>query len=242
MTKHTHRFALVALASLASLTGCATVTPPPPVMALEGASHGPAGSTSVTAFGGANAGVFLESALGGGARLAHHVSEEVSVGVEGVVGAVVDSNGDPASPRRLFAGRAHVQLNPGGSEHLALTLGVGGGGANNDLGYITTDVGARVSTRVVHGVLEPYAGAVIAGSVAISTPAEAVQRTDGGDHRYTPTGYIGLDVGMVVHATERLDVAFDFLLLGGVSASNNALMGTPTIGLRYNFGELRASR
>lgn len=242
MNKHTHRLALVALASLSPLSGCATVTPPPPVMALEGASHGPAGSTSVTAFGGANAGVFLESALGGGARVAHRVSEDVSVGVEGVAGAVVDSNGDAASPRRLFAGRAHVQLNPRGSQRLALTLGVGGGGANNDLGYVTTDLGVRVSTRVAHGVIEPYAGAVIAGSVPLSTPAAAVQRVEGGDHRYTPTGYLGVDLGVVVHATERLDLALDVLLLGGVSASNNAMMATPTIGLRYNFGDGRRAR
>ena len=245
MNKHTHRFALVALvalASLASLSGCATVTPPPSVMALEGASHSPAGTTSVTAYGGASAGVFVNGALGGGARLSHRVSQEVSVGIEGMAGAVVDPSDEPASPRTLFAGRAHVQLNPGASEHLALTLGVGGGGANNDLGYITTDLGARVSTRVAHRVLEPYAAVIVAGSVPISTPAAAVQRTDGGDHRYTPTGYIGADVGLVVHATERLDVALDFLLLGGVSASNNVVMGTPTVGLRYNFGDLTAAR
>ncbi|MFO0603737.1 MAG: hypothetical protein U0324_11215 [Polyangiales bacterium] len=242
MNLNTPRLALVALASLAPLAGCATVTPPPPVMALEGASRGAAGGTSVTAFGGANAGVFLESALGGGARVAHRVSDEVSLGVEGVAGAVIDSNGDPASPRRLFAGRAHVQLNPGASEHLALTLGFGGGGANNDLGYVTADVGARVSTRVARGVLEPYAGAVLAGSVPVSAPAEAVQRVEGGDHRYAATAYAGLDLGLVVRATERLDVAFDVLLLGGVSASNNALMATPTLGLRYNFGAPRAAR
>ncbi len=74
MNKHTPRLALASVVALSALSGCATVTPPPTVMALEGASRGPAGSTAVTAYGGVNGGVFLSSGVGGGARFSHRVS------------------------------------------------------------------------------------------------------------------------------------------------------------------------
>lgn len=44
------------------LAGCAMVSPPPSVMALEGASQTPVGSTSVTAFGALSGGVFIDGA------------------------------------------------------------------------------------------------------------------------------------------------------------------------------------
>lgn len=228
------RSGLPLLLLLAPLAGCATVSPPPAVMALEGASQGPVGGTAVTAFGALAGGVFINGSVGGGARVSHRLSDAVALGVDGIAGAVVDPSTEQAAPRRLFAGRAHVQVNPGGSEHLALTFGAGGGASDNRLAYVTADAGARISRRWADGVFEPYAGAVAALSVPTSTPDAAVRAEN--DRRFLPTAYVGLDLGVALHPTERLDVALDLLLLGGYSAANSALVMAPSLGVRYAFG------
>jgi hypothetical protein len=232
---------LALLALLAPLAGCATISPPPATMALEGASQGPVGSTAVTVFGGASAGVFLNSAVGGGARVAHRFSDTVAVGVDGVAGAVVDPSGEQVSPRRIFMGRGHLQVNPGASRHLALTFGVGGGASNNSLSYVTVDAGARISRRWFDGFFEPYVGGLVAMSVPTATPDGSV-RDGGNDRRILPTAYLGIDAGIALHPTERLDVAFDLLTSLGYSASSNAFIMTPTLGVRYAFGGEAAPR
>ena len=220
---------------LSPLAGCATVSPPPAMMALEGATAGPVHRTSVTAFGAAASGVFIRESLGGGARVAHRLSDAVAVGVDGVAGAVLDPSPEPAAPRRLLAGRAHVQVNPGGSEHLALTFGAGGGATDNRLAYVTVDGGARVSARWARGFFEPYVGAVVALSVPTGTPGGAT-RDEGNDRRFLPTAYGGIDGGFVLHPTERLALALDVLIVEGYSAANTALLVTPSAGVRYAFG------
>jgi hypothetical protein len=223
------------LLGLGPLAGCATVSPPPSVMALEGASQGPVGATSVTAFGGAAGGVFINGALGGGARLAHRVSDTVALGVDGIAGAAVAPSDVSAAPRSLFAGRLHAQVNPGASRNFALTFGAGGGGSNNGLSYATVDAGARISRRWSDGFFEPYVGAVVALSVPTATPDGATREPEY-DRRFLTTVYLGLDGGIVLHPTERLDVALDVLIIGGYSASNNPFLISPTVGLRYAFG------
>lgn len=235
------RAGLSLLVALAPLAGCATVSPPPAVMALEGASQGPVGGTAVTAFGGASAGVFLNGSVGGGARVAHRFSDTVAVGVDGVAGAVADPSEQQVAPRRLFMGRGHVQVNPGASQHLALTFGAGGGASNNGLSYVTVDAGARLSRRWFNGLFEPYVGGLVALSVPTATPDGAV-RDGGADRRILTTAYLGLDAGIALHPTERLDVALDLLVWGGYSASSNALIMTPTLGVRYAFGGETARR
>lgn len=219
----------------APLMGCATVSPPPATMALEGASQSPVGSTAVTAFGGVAGGVFINGSAGGGARVAHRFSDTIAVGLDGVAGAVVDPSEVQSAPRRLYAGRAHVQVNPAASRHVALTFGVGGGASNNQLSYATLDAGARLSRRWFDGFFEPYVGGVVALSVPTATPAGATREVEY-DRRFLPTAYLGLDAGLVLHPTERLDLALDLLILGGYSESNNALLMSPSLGVRYAFG------
>lgn len=240
MNSPIRRFAPVLPLLLAPLAGCATVSPPPSVMALGGASQGPVGGTAVTAFGAGAVGVFIEPSLGGGARVAHRLSDSLAVGVDGVAGARV-GNGGQAVPQTLFAGRAHVQVNPGGSANLALTFGGGGGATDNGLGYVTADAGARVSGRFSGGFFEPFAGAVLALSVPASTPADA-SRDEGNDRRFLPTAYAGIDGGFALHPSERLSVSLDLLVLGGYSAANNAFLIVPSAGVRYAFGGEAADR
>lgn len=228
---------------LAPLAGCATVTPPPSMMALGGASHGPVGATAVTAFGGVMGGVFIQPSLGGGARVAHRLSDTVAIGVDGVAGAVTDPSTVQAAPRTLYAGRLHAQVNPGGTERTALTFGLGGGGSNNALSYGTIDVGFRSSWRPGSGVFEPYVGAAVALSVPFAVPAGAEVTADGDDRRFLTTAYVVANGGLAVHATERFDVLFDVPIFLGYSASNNAFIVAPTVGLRYAFGgEVRRAR
>ena len=47
---------------------------------------------------------------------------------------------------------------------------------------------------------------------------------------------------IVLHATERLDVALDVLILGGYSASADSLLIAPSAGVRYAFGAETARR
>jgi hypothetical protein len=230
-----HPLALPLVLALAPLSGCATVSPPPAVMALGGASQGPAHATSVTAFGGAAGGVFINGSLGGGVRVAHRISDTVEVGVDGMAGAVVDPSEERVAPRVLAAGRAHLQVNPGASEHVALTFGLGAGASDNRLAYGTVDAGARVSRRWANGVFEPYVGGVLALSVPAATPAAAVRDPEN-DRRMLATMYFGVDAGVALHPTERLDVALDLLFLGGYSAANTAVIMTPSLGVRYAFG------
>jgi hypothetical protein len=232
---------LSSLALLAPLAGCATVSPPPATMALEGASQGPVGSTAVTAFGGASAGVFLNGSAGGGARVAHRFSDTVAVGLEGAAGAVVDPSAEQVAPRQIYMGRGQLQVNPDASRHLALTFGIGGGASNNQLSYVTVDAGARVSGRWCDGFFEPYVGGVLALSAPTATP-DASARDGGNDRRILSTAYLGLDLGIAVHPTERLDVAIDLLTMLGYSASSNAVLVTPTVGVRYAFGGVVARR
>lgn len=210
-------------------------------MALEGASQGPVGATSVTAFGAAAGGVFINGSLGGGARIAHRLSRTTALGVEGIAGAVVDPSDTPVAPRQLYAGRLHVQVNPDASEHVAVTFGAGLGATNNSLSYGTVDAGVRFSRRWFDGYFEPYVGGLVALSVPTATPEGATRNADA-DRRFLATGYLGLDGGFVVHATERLDLALDVLLLGGYSASNNSLLIAPSAGVRYAFGGETARR
>ncbi|MDB4929508.1 MAG: hypothetical protein JWM10_1992 [Myxococcaceae bacterium] len=226
---------LASLALLAPLAGCATISPPPAAMALEGASQGPVGATAVTVFGGASAGVFLTESVGGGARVAHRISDTVAVGVDGVAGAAVDHGGEQVAPRRIFMGRGHLQVNPGASRGLALTFGVGGGASDNSLSYVTVDAGARISRRWYEGFFEPYVGGLVALSVPTATP-DGATRDGGNDRRILPTAYVGIDAGIALHPTARLDVAFDLLTMLGYSASSNAFIMTPTLGVRYAFG------
>jgi|GEM_PF-1436636 len=235
MNTSKRRLAPSLLLALAPLAGCATVSPPPSAMALEGASQGPVGGTSVTAFGAAAGGVFVSGSLGGGARIAHRLSNTTAIGVEGIAGSVVDPGDTPVAPRQLYAGRLHVQVNPNASEHVAMTLGVGLGATNNSLSYSTLDAGVRFSHRWFDGFFEPYVGGVVALSVPGATPDGATRSADG-DRRFMATGYLGLDGGFVLHATERLDVALDVLILGGYSASADSLLIAPSAGVRYAFG------
>ncbi|TAK30382.1 MAG: hypothetical protein EPO40_08315 [Myxococcaceae bacterium] len=241
MNTSKRRLAPSLLLALAPLAGCATVSPPPSAMALEGASQGPVGGTSVTAFGAAAGGVFVSGSLGGGARIAHRLSNTTAIGVEGIAGSVVDPGDTPVAPRQLYAGRLHVQVNPGASEHVAMTLGVGLGATNNSLSYSTLDAGVRFSHRWFDGFFEPYVGGVVALSVPGATPDGATRSADG-DRRFMATGYLGLDGGFVLHATERLDVALDVLILGGYSASADSLLIAPSAGVRYAFGGETARR
>lgn len=232
-TRPTH-LALV-LVAMAPLAGCATVSPPPAAMALEGASQTPVGSTSITGFGGLAGGVWIDGAAGGGARLAHRFSREISAGVDGVAGGTLQANHEQAAPRALYAGRAHLQANPEGSEHIAFTVGGGGGVGDNRLAYVTVDASVRVSGRVVHRMLEPYVAGVVSLSVPTDVPSGAI--LDGGtDRRILTTFWGGIDAGLVYHPTPRLDLVVDVLALGGYSAANNTLLLVPTAGLRYAFG------
>lgn len=231
-----------ALLLLAPLAGCVTVTPPPSLMGLGGASQGPVGGTAVTAFGGVMGGVFIQPSLGGGARIAHRLSDSVAIGVDGIAGAVTDPSSVQAAPRTLYAGRLHAQVNPGGTERTALTFGVGGGGSNNALSYGTVDVGFRSSWRPGSGVFEPYVGAAVALSVPFAVPAGA-EVTGDGDRRFLTTAYLVANGGFAVHASERFDVLLDVPVFLGYSASNNAFIVAPTVGLRYAFGgEVRRAR
>ncbi len=227
---------------LAPLAGCATVSPPPSLMGLGGASQGPIGGTAVTAFGGVMGGPFIEPSLGGGARIAHRLSDSVAMGVDGIAGATPNPSSVQASPRTLYAGRLHAQINPGGTESTALTFGLGGGGSNNALSYGTIDVGLRTSWRPGSGVFEPYAGAAVALSVPFAVPAGA-ELTGDGDRRFLTTAYLAVNGGFAVHASERFDVLLDVPVFLGYSASNNAFIVAPTVGLRYAFGgEVRRAR
>lgn len=232
---NTPRAFALSLLGLAPLAGCATVTPPPSMMAMGGASQGPIGATSVTAFGGLAGGVFVEPALGGGARISHRLNDRVALGVDGVAGGVVDPSSVQASPRTLYAGRLHAQVNPGGSEHLALAFGVGGGGSNNGLSYGTVDASVRGSWRPGSGVVEPYVGGGVALSVPMQTPDGATREVEY-DRRFLTTAYLAASAGLVVHATERFDLIVDAPVFLGYSASSNGFLVAPTVGLRYAFG------
>ncbi len=232
-----------ALMLLAPLAGCATVTPPPSLMGLGGASQGPVGGTAVTAFGGVMGGVFIEPSLGGGARIAHRLSDSVALGVDGIAGATTNPSSVQAAPRALYAGRLHAQINPGGTDRTALTFGLGGGGSNNALSFGTIDVGVRTSWRPGSGVFEPYVGAAVALSVPFAVPAGSEITTEGNDRRFLTTAYLAANGGFAVHASERFDVLFDVPVFLGYSASNNAFIIAPTVGLRYAFGgEVRRAR
>ena len=55
---------------------------------------------------------------------------------------------------------------------------------------MTVDGGARVSARWARGFFEPFVGAVVALSVATTTPAGAI-RDDEHDRRFLPTAFRG---------------------------------------------------
>lgn len=239
---NTSRAFALSLSALAPLAGCATATPPPSLLAMGGASQGPVGATSVTAFGGLAGGVFVEPSLGGGARLSHRVSDTIAFGAEGVAGGVASASTVQAAPRALYAGRLHVQVNPEASERTAFTFGLGGGGSDNGLAYGTVDAGFRTSWRPGSGFFEPYVGAAVALSVPAATPDGATRDAEN-DRRFLTTAYLALDAGLSMHATERLDVLVDVPLFLGYSASNNAFLLVPTLGVRYAFGgEVRPRR
>lgn len=232
---NTSRVLTLSLIVFAPLAGCATVTPPPSLVAMGGASQGPVGATSVTAFGGLAGGVFVEPSLGGGARLSHRLSDTIALGAEGVAGGVAAASSVEAAPRVLYAGRLHVQVNPEASERTAFTFGLGGGGSNNGLAYGTADAGFRTSWRPGSGFFEPYVGAAVALSVPAATP-DGATREGGNDRRFLTTVYLALDAGLSMHATERLDVLVDVPLFLGYSASSNGVLFVPTLGVRYAFG------
>jgi len=236
----------VVLFVLAPLAGCATVTPPPSMMALEGASQGPVGATSVTAFGGLAGGVYVQPGLGGGARIGHRLSDSVALGVDGVAGGVLYPADFAGPPRTIYSGRLHAQINPNGSEHLAMSFGLGGGGSNNGLAYGTIDAGIRTSGRWANGFFEPFIGGALALSVPAATPEGATREARPGanyDRRFLTTFYFGLDGGFVLHPSDRFDVVLDVPILIGYSASASTLLLVPTVGIRYAFGgEVRRAR
>lgn len=228
---------VTALACVALLSAaCSTVTPPPPTMALAGASQAPTGSTALAGFAGTSGGTFIGQGLGGGARVEHRLSPAVALGATGVAGAVVDRNADdgPAIPSSLYAGRVHAQVNPGGAEGLALVLGVGGGATNNALSFVSVDAGARVGRRFLDGRLEPYAGLTVALSVPTQTPDGAVRAEN--DRRFLTTLWVGGEVGAVWHVDTRLDAGAGVQLLGAYSAAHDAALLIPTAHVRYAFG------
>ncbi len=228
---------VTALACVALLSAaCSTVSPPPPSMALACASQAPTGSTALAAFGGTSGGTFIGQGLGGGARVEHRLSPTVALGATGVAGAVVDRNVDdgPEIPSSLYAGRVHAQVNPGGSQHLALVMGVGGGATNNALSFVSVDAGARLGRRFLDGRFEPFAGATVALSVPTQTPDGAVRATN--DRRFLTTLWLGAEVGAVWHFDPRLDAGAGVQMLYGYSAANDAALLIPTAHVRYAFG------
>lgn len=240
--------ALVALAlGRLGLAGCSTITPPPAAMALQGASE-PVHSTSITAFGGAAAGALLDSSVGGGLRVSHRFSRSFSAGVDGVAGARVLTESFLTSaevnpPTALYAGRAHLQYNLRGSQHLAFVVGLGGGALDDGLAYLTADVGVRVSGRFVRGLVEPCIGGVVAVSGPVAMPPLVPYVTPTGEatgeyvgRTYQPTVFAGLDPALVLHPAPRVDLALDVLVLAGRSGPNGVLLVVPTVGVRYRFG------
>lgn len=203
-------------------------------MAMGGASPTPTGSTALTVFGGLAGGVFIEGSVGGGARVQHRLAPSLALGVDGLAGAAIAKPGD-VTPRSLFAGRAHLQLNPAASENLAVTFGVGGGGTNNSLGYVTADVSARVSGRFANRAIEPYVAGLAALSVPVETPPGAVME-GGNDRRFLTTAYAGLNAGLMVHTSTRSALYLDLPIFLGFSAANNAILFAPNVGFRYAFG------
>lgn len=187
------------------------------------------GSTALSVFAGHTAGVFVDGALGGGARVEHRLSPVVALGADALGrGALPDKS--PLHPRSLFAGRANVQLNPLRSETLALTFGAGGGGTNNQLMYLTADVSVRVSARFPRRPAEGY----LAGLAAVSVPVERPRDTDTND--YSSTLYLGVTTGALWHLGARSDVFVELPLLFGFSAHDAAFLWAPTVGFRYVFG------
>jgi hypothetical protein len=226
------------------------MSPMPAVMSLAGASE-PAHSTSVTAFGGVATGSGTNAAGGGGLRVSHRLSRDLSLGADGVGGATFANATGPAPlaphvSRALYAGRAHLQYNPRGTEHLAFTLGLGGGGLTDGLGYLTADVGARVSGRFIRGLVEPFVGGVVALSGTVVLPQPTTTTSDTGELTFSSstnpshrqTLFAAVDAGLVLHAADRVDIAVDLLLVFGETfgVESRDVLAVPTVGARYRFG------
>jgi hypothetical protein len=160
------RLAIPTLALLALTPACSGVyAPPSRAMPLETARAAGRGATELQIEGGVGAGLFHFDGGGGGARVSHGVTDNVTASVEGT--AVVADGGYEHGTETAYTGRAGVHVHPTHQQYLALTGGIGGGVSGTLGSWVTADLGGVTS------IGGRYATAFLSAEGFVSQPIES---------------------------------------------------------------------
>ncbi len=209
-------------ATLLVCHGCASISPPGPMLPHDGPAPLPKGSTEVGLMLNAAGGIFLDGGVGVVLRVVHQLTPTTAAG--GDFGVGFHSSPKHARElgrmRRMWMVRAHGQHNPGGLENLALVGGSGLTWTSRDLLALTLDTSVLTGNDFSLSeesnpplLITPLA----ALTTAVSIPLAQGQPFQNYEKVFTPqqgkkvtqplpttTWYIGGTVGIGVEGTKGL--------------------------------------
>lgn len=229
---------------LGVLCSCSVVSPPPMRMIHESVLRTDPGGASVALVGGYGGGIFVDDSAGGEGRVGVQVSKEIDLDVSAGAGVRVADNHDDSLgvPDILGWARLGGRYRPDHLDWVSLRFGVGGGGADTGLAYLTTDVGATFG-YTFHRRVRPYGGLSVALSAPVNRGPLIVENPDddqGVKRRPWTTFWVGGNVGLTVRIVANLELGAEgFLDLGwSANAESGSIFGGTGV-VRYTFGPIR---
>ncbi|MBM4396287.1 MAG: hypothetical protein FJ087_11410 [Deltaproteobacteria bacterium] len=233
--------ARVLIAGALSIASCAVVSPPPVLALHEPVLHPEPGAVSVVASGGGGGGVFTREFAGGTGGIGYQATRTVAVGLAGGGGKAIAADGGDELTLIGF-GRAHVSVRPEAARWVAFRAGLGGGGADSGLGYLTGDLGLSFGHTFADRV-RIYGGPAFAVSAPFRE-GEALAHDSLESPRHPGLTLYGLGVvGVAVRLVDRLDLSVEAAgAWGGDGESDSITAGAVIGGLRWTTGGLAGKR